>query len=289
MFFKINFFFFCTILCFSCNNSKVDNNVPFIIKDSFVVNNLDVLDDSTSQANKDLVDTVSAVDYDSIIGPSNYVYQKNPNIVSHKYYDFLYSEEHEQPYWVKYTSTKQHILEKKYKRKNNFREDPFVKTQSATLKDYVKSGYDRGHLCPAGDMCFSESAMSESFFMSNMSPQFPSFNRGKWKTLEEKVRNWAVKYDTAIIYCGGVLSDISKTIGPNNVSVPKYYYKVVYCPTIDNAIGFIMPNIKCELPLDSYMVSIDSVESLTNIDFYNNYLPEVQKRFESNSKIKYWF
>ena len=180
-------------------------------------------------------------------------------------------------------------MDKKYKRKNNFREDPLVKTQSATLKDYVKSGYDRGHLCPAGDMCFSESAMSESFFMSNMSPQFPSFNRGKWKSLEEKARKWCLKYDTAIIYCGGVLTGISKTIGPNKVSVPKYYYKVIYCPTINNAVGFIMPNEKCEKPLSSYMVSLDSVESLTNIDFFDEYNPEFQKGFESKFTLKYWF
>jgi len=284
MFYKFNYnFLICFLfLFFSCKYEKIENS-PIIIKNSFDIpkENIDakdelVFDDSLIKEKKSKVD-------------KDYSFKENVNIVHHKYYSFLYSEKDEQPYWVKYVSTKEHILEKKYKRKNNFREDPLVKTQSATLKDYSKSGYDRGHLCPAGDMCFSESAMSESFFMSNMSPQFPSFNRGKWKALEEKVRNWAVKYDTAIIYCGGVLSDISKTIGPNKVSVPKYYYKVVYCPTIDNAIGFIMPNIKCELSLDSYMVSIDSVERLTNIDFYNNYLPEVQKRFESNSKIKYWF
>ena len=289
MSFKINFFFFCTILCFSCNNSKVDNNVPFIIKDSFVVNNLDILDDSTSQENKDLLDTVSVRVEDSIIDSSDYVFQKNPNIVSHKYYEFLYSEEHEQPYWVKYVSTKQHILEKKYKRKNNFREDPLVKTQSATLKDYVKSGYDRGHLCPAGDMCFSESAMSESFFMSNMSPQFPSFNRGKWKALEEKVRNWAVKYDTAIIYCGGVLSDISKTIGPNNVSVPKYYYKVVYCPKIKSSVGFILPNQKCDKNLTEYVFNVDSVEKITHLDFYSNLPLDIQENMEKNYNLSLWF
>ena len=287
--FKLSIFLFFALLLNSCDNSNLENNAPFIIKDSFIVNNIDILEDSSAIEAENIIDDESELADDSIFVSSKYVYEKIPDIISHQYYELLYSEEHEQPFWVKYTSTKQHILDKKYKRKNNFREDPLIKTQSATLKDYTKSGYDRGHLCPAGDMCFSETAMSESFFMSNMSPQFPSFNRGKWKALEEKVRNWTVEYDTAIIYCGGVLNDISKTIGPNKVSVPKYYYKVVYCPTIDNAIGFIMPNKKCELPLDAYMVTIDSVESLTNIDFYNNYLPEVQKQFESNSTRKYWF
>lgn len=297
MFLKFIFSSLCAFLCFSCGNSKSHNNTPFIIKDSFVVNNVDLLDDSSNRETNTLVDTKSAavednetvLEDDSTSESSDYFYEKNPNVISHKYYELLYSEEHEQPFWVKYVGTKEHVLDKKYKRKNNFREDPLVETQSATLSDYVKSGYDRGHLCPAGDMCFSETAMSESFYMSNMSPQSPSFNRGKWKSLEEKVRKWSVKYDTAIIYCGGVLSDIAKTIGSNKVSVPKYYYKVVYCPTINSAVGFIMPNEKCELSLSSYMVSVDSVESLTKIDFYNNYLPNVQKSFESNSTLSFWF
>ena len=250
----------------------------FKIKDSIVL----VYDDSLIKKNP-IIDKISSKTKEK------YIYDQDVNIIHHKYYDFLYSEEHEQPFWVKYISTKQHIQNKKYKRKNNFREDPMVQTQSATLIDYVKGGYDRGHLCPAGDMSFSMEAMSESFYMSNMSPQSPSFNRGKWKSLEEKARKWSVKYDSAIIYCGGVLSNISKSIGPNKVSVPNYYYKVIYCPTINNAVGFIMPNKKCEKSLSSYMVSIDSVESLTKIDFYNQYFPEVQKSFESNFTVKYWF
>ena len=87
---------------------------------------------------------------------------------------------------------KNQFHQKKFKRKNDFRIDPVVKTVSATPADYRNSGYDRGHLCPAGDMAFSEIAMSESFYMSNISPQVPSFNRGIWKTLEQKVRDWSL-------------------------------------------------------------------------------------------------
>ena len=60
-------------------------------------------------------------------------------------------------------------------RTENFRPDPAVPSGSAQLNDYKNSGYDRGHLCPAGDMTFNEQAMSETFYLSNMSPQEPAF------------------------------------------------------------------------------------------------------------------
>lgn len=78
-------------------------------------------------------------------------------------------------------------------RTDNFRPDPLVETGSASLADYKGSGYDRGHLAPAGDMKWSQKVMSESFFMSNMSPQTPGFNRGIWRSLESLVRTWAAE------------------------------------------------------------------------------------------------
>ena len=83
-----------------------------------------------------------------------------------------------------------------YDRTNDFREDQInVSTGTAYLEDYRGSGYDRGHLAPAEDFEWSAEAMSDSFFMSNMSPQDPSFNRGIWKRLENRVRTWALEND----------------------------------------------------------------------------------------------
>ena len=102
------------------------------------------------------------------------------------------AEEHEQPAWVIYRLTKQQALTKAAKRDDNFKEDPSVPTGSATLADYRRSGYDRGHLAPAADMAYSRQTMEDSFFMSNMSPQRPAFNRGIWKDLEAQVRDFAI-------------------------------------------------------------------------------------------------
>lgn len=209
--------------------------------------------------------------------------------MTHQAYEFYYSEFHEQPYWVKYFLTKSMLENPICKRKNNFRPDPQVSTFSASLKDYKGSGYDRGHLCPAKDMEYSKQAMSQSFFMSNMSPQHPSLNRGKWKSLESQVRKWSLNYDSLIIYCGGILDSINLKIGPNNVSVPKYYYKVIFSIYNEKAIAFIMPNKKCDYDLVDYAVSVDSVENLIHFDLFDNFSPEVQKSFESKSDIDFWF
>jgi len=148
-------------------------------------------------------------------------------VVDHTYYSLSYSEDHEQAEWVYYMLTGEMVRSGSVSRTDNFREDPSVTTRSASLGDYKGSGYDRGHLCPAGDMQINNISMSESFYMSNMSPQEPSFNRGIWKKLESTVRNWAVKEDTIYVVTGGVLSSSKGSIGPCRVTVPEYYYKMV--------------------------------------------------------------
>ena len=125
-------------------------------------------------------------------------------LIRHTYYSLDYSEEHEQPYWVYYRLTYD-LVSGKAARKDDFRVDKKVSTGSATLEDYKNSGYDRGHLCPAADMKLSDLSMSETFFMSNMSPQVPSFNRGKWAVLEDKIRSFVSDIsDTLYIVTGPV-------------------------------------------------------------------------------------
>ena len=143
-------------------------------------------------------------------------------IIRHLGYEFQYSEKHEQAFWVAYELTKKET-EKAFERTNEFIPDPSVSTGTATVGDYSKSGYDRGHLAPAADMGWSAQAMKESFYFSNMSPQEPGFNRGIWKKLEEQVRTWAKAYDSIYVVTGPVLKDGLVQLGPNGVSIPKYY------------------------------------------------------------------
>lgn len=210
-------------------------------------------------------------------------------IITHTGYSLLYNETHEQANWVAYELTKEET-NKLYERTNKFISDPKVKTGTASDKDYEGSGYDRGHLAPASDMAWSSNSMVESFYYSNMSPQTPSFNRGIWKKLEELVRTWAVENNNVYIVTGPVLTNGLQTIGPNKVSIPNQYYKVVldYSEPYIKGIGFILPNIETKEQLQYYAVSIDSVEKLTGIDFFPLLQDDQEELIEKTLCIKCW-
>lgn len=207
-------------------------------------------------------------------------------IIKHSAYWLSYSEHHEQAEWVFYKLS--HARKTgSVDRKDNFREDPKVSTRSATLADYKGSGYDRGHLCPAGDNKNSSTAMSESFYMSNMSPQEPGFNRGIWKRLESQFRDWSTKNSYIYVVTAGVLTSSKGTIGPNNVAIPRYYYKIALNLNPETkAIGFLMPNVSSKKALSDYVVTVDSIETLTGIDFF--YQINNQDTFEGLVDLDYW-
>ena len=113
--------------------------------------------------------------------------------------------------------------------------------------------------------------MSESFLMSNMTPQRPGFNRGIWKRLEAWVRDQALQNQEVYVVTGPVLTDGPyQEIGPNGVDIPKRYFKVIldYKEPGFKAIGFILPNKKSSLPLSDYAVPVDQVEDITGLDFF---------------------
>lgn len=213
----------------------------------------------------------------------------NIPIIKHLGYAFQYSEKHEQAFWVGYELTKKET-EKAFDRTDEFIPDPAVSTGTAAVGDYLKSGYDRGHLAPAADMGWSQQAMAESFYFSNMSPQVPGFNRGIWKNLEEQVRTWAKAYDSIYVVTGPVLKDGLVQIGSNGVSIPKYYYKVILDNTGGDAkaIGFLMPNEASKEPLEKFVVSVDQVEQETGIDFFNKLPDSRENAFEKEVCIPCW-
>lgn len=212
------------------------------------------------------------------------------NNIKHSGYTLCYSEEHEQPLWVAYVLTPQEVNAPSIKRKDNFRADPAIPTGSATLADYKGSGYDRGHLAPYADLSWSEESGNDSFFLSNMSPQNGSFNRGKWAELEKTVRSFAENEPMCIV-TGPVLSDGPfETIGENEVSVPHYFYKVIldYYGEEIKAIGFILPNEKCSGQLSEYAVSVDYVEALTGLDFFSLLPDSIENAVEADFNCLLW-
>ncbi len=191
-------------------------------------------------------------------------------IRTYKGFDLGYNEQFEQASWVAYVLTKNEIESGSITRTDNFRSDQSIESGSASLGDYRGSGFDRGHLAPAGDMKWDPLAMSESFLMSNMSPQAPSFNRGIWKELESKTREWAVKKDSIYVITGPVLDPIDSFIGENEVGVPLYYFKVLVdlSPPSHSFIAFLLPNTGSSDDLVRFAISVDSLEQVTGYDFF---------------------
>lgn len=206
-----------------------------------------------------------------------------------------YREDYEQPEWVCYTITPEKLV-KETERSNNFKSDPQISTGSATPDDYKSSGYDRGHLAPAADMAYSETTMKESFYMSNMSPQAPSFNRGIWNNLENDVRSIAAGCDCLYVVTGPILEKPASeygAIGKNNVSIPEFYYKVLLAVNEDEATGirtltsyaYIVPNGKTDEKPEAFLCAIDDVENRTGIDFFSLLEDSLEDQLETGVNI----
>jgi len=210
-------------------------------------------------------------------------------IVHHQNYSLSYSEDHEQAEWVAYELKKSHLSSTNHKRPY-FEIDKAVKTKAAHWRNYKKSGYDRGHLCPAGDRRFTKQAHDETFLTSNISPQEHQFNAGVWNRLEQKVRYWAKKNDGIFVVTGGVLKNGLKTIGAENVTVPNQFYKVILDHTNGKTkvLAFLLNHKDSDLPLYKFVVSVDEVEALTGIDFFPELDDSVEEKLESSSSYKRW-
>ena len=130
-------------------------------------------------------------------------------------------------------------------------------------------------------------AMEETFLMSNISPQLPVFNRGIWKSLEKQVRDWGEK-ERIYIVTGPVFKDNKGKIGRTGVTVPGFFYKVVYAPGARQMIAFVLPNTQEKRQLRDYAVTVDSVERLTNIDFFPQLSDTLENRLEAAVNYDSW-
>ncbi|MDX2415472.1 MAG: DNA/RNA non-specific endonuclease [Bacteroidales bacterium] len=203
------------------------------------------------------------------------------SIVNHKYYSLSYNEESEQPDWVAYTILPER-LESLVDRPGYFRVDTLVLSGSANQKDYAKSGYDRGHLVPAADMQFDSLAIRETFFYSNISPQLPGFNRGVWKRLEEYTRKRSVEYDSLIVISGPVIRPSAESIGENEVLIPASFYKLLiqFYGNNVSVTSYLIPHTSSKSDLSEFIVSVDSIEVLTGLDFLYNLPDKLENKLE---------
>ena len=201
-----------------------------------------------------------------------------------------YSGKYRQALWVSYILYAENLNAKKVRRSNKFMADPKILIGAVQPSDYVRTGYDRGHLAPAADMTYSVDAMKHSFFMTNISPQIPGCNRGIWKRLEKLVRQWARREEQLCIVTGPLFDfDQEKVMGTSGVPVPCGFYKVILDLTPPmKMIGFIIPNQTSKKRLSRFAVPVDTVERLTGCDFFSALPDDIEDRLEAQSDFSAW-
>ncbi len=205
-------------------------------------------------------------------------------------YIVSYNKDTRIPNWVAWHLTAAHVSGKNKRSDIDFQEDTDVPAPRATNWDYYRSGYDRGHMCPAGDNKWDATAMQQSFLFTNMCPQAPGLNRGDWNEIEQACRKWAKKFGGVYIVSGPILyREKHKMIGENKVVVPEAFFKVVLClQGTPKAIGFIYKNTDGNRPKDAYVNSIDQVERITGIDFFPNLPDNIENKVEAEKNLDDW-
>lgn len=216
---------------------------------------------------------------------------RSEQIIQHLGYTVSYNPEWRIPNWAAYELTAEEVAGD-LGRSDKFLPDPMVEGDPVVTKDYSNSGYDRGHMAPAADMKWSEQAMKESFYTTNICPQHQSNNAGDWKDLEELVRDLATRYGAIYICCGPIVTNTETTIGNvRKIVVPQAFYKVLLRHKSNGewtAIGFIMPNQAGNKPLMTYMTSIDEAERQTGIDFFPALPDEIENTIEADYNFSDW-
>lgn len=201
-------------------------------------------------------------------------------------YDYTYKV----PEWVSYKVTAG-SRDPDVKRRNKFVIDEEIAAEHRSTKsDYSRSGYDQGHMAPSAIITFSQSANDETFFYTNMTPQLPGFNRaafgrtGVWGQIEDDVRKWiSSSKDELFVIAGTHFDDGYSTIGPNEVGIPSFFYKIIYDPSKSEAIAFWMPQDEDSADkIESYIKSIDYIEEQTGADFFNELNDGIEELLEAD-------
>jgi endonuclease G len=174
------------------------------------------------------------------------------------------------PYYVSYLLTPDHVIGCN-KRGSRFLVDDVVNGHSMEKPiDYIKTGYDRGHLSPASDNAYSRKTLDESFYMSNIIPQYAAFNRGIWSHLEEIVRGWSLDGRTLQIISGSIYNNKSNKIR-NDVTIPTAFYKIIIDVKTEEYMAFYFPHYAHVMhDLMSHRVTINTIENATGKQIITN-------------------
>jgi len=181
--------------------------------------------------------------------------------IKHSNYETVFSQSKKYPVLVEWWVTTAKIkCRNPSKRGDKFIPDQKLPVESNFAADYVGSGFDRGHLAPAADQqCLGAQVMAESFYFTNMAPQYPGLNRGQWKALEDYTRKLALEYDSVFVQAGCV-GEVKKV---KSLSVPTHCWKIVYVRKMNETTYYVFENVPQKTAsITNHVVTKDSVMKL---------------------------
>ena len=212
----------------------------------------------------------------SIVEQVSVSYLEHGKIKEYSGFKISYNETYMLANWAEYKISCSD-LSTKISRTDNYRPDYQIGDRYLSNADFSGSGYDRGHLVPARDMAFSYRSMSDSFYLTNMVPQNPYFNRnGHWKKTERIGREIACKNGAVRVISGPILREGE---WDGNLFVPSHLFKIFYNENI-GMIAFKFPNKRNFKKISNFLVSVDELEEITRMDFFSDLPIETQDKLE---------
>ncbi|MCQ2220141.1 MAG: DNA/RNA non-specific endonuclease [Prevotella sp.] len=214
-------------------------------------------------------------------------------ILQHTGFVVSYNHQKCTPSWVAWELTSEETTGPISRKDYDFAPDPMLEAHYQVEKyEYANSGYDRGHMCPAGDMEWSSSAMNDCHYMTNICPQTTKLNQIYWERLESACRRWADLYGSIYIVCGPTYNSGKHTIiGTNHkIAIPDGYFKVVITLVEgkEKGIGFYYKNDDVRQTMESASMTINQVEELTGYDFFANLPDELEQHIETQNRLSSW-
>ncbi|MGE0197694.1 MAG: DNA/RNA non-specific endonuclease [Simkaniaceae bacterium] len=197
-------------------------------------------------------------------------------ILERQGYTLAYDSRGKIPFWTHEQISKESLAKVADRKRMDFCEDPHLyASHRSTLEDYAKSGFDRGHVVPAADVRFSDEALKETFYLSNIVPQHPQCNRGMWVQLERYVRMLVDEEGPLEVISGplfipqkgkdGKRYVTYQVIGKNDVAVPTHFFKVI--KNVLKTWVYVIPNGPVKGELKDYQFSLEELERISGIQF----------------------
>ena len=266
----------CVVVLVSCVHKSGHRIISFASSENVIHESYEDYADEEIHIDKDIqVDLTYTEPYTSVLQRESYITS--------------YNSETKCPNWVAWHLTAEHA-DGEIAREKSFYEDLDVPAPRATNEDYRRSGWSRGHMCPAGDNKWDEKAMQESNLLTNICPQNQELNSGVWNVIERDCRKWAKKYGDVYIVCGPILLNKDhETIGLNKVVVPEAFFKVVLrMNPKPAAIGFVIRNNEGKKKRDQFVNTVDEVERITGYDFFPALPDDIEDVVEATARIEDW-